>query len=49
MGDDSTAAPPATEADAGRGWFDEDWAATILGLVILALVLVGAIPEGLVP
>ncbi|WP_280985243.1 hypothetical protein [Gordonia araii] len=28
---------------------NEDWLATIVGLTILALVLVGAIPGGLVP
>lgn len=28
---------------------NEDWAATILGLVLVVLVLAGAIPTGLVP
>jgi hypothetical protein len=29
--------------------FNEDWAATAVGLVLLVLVLTGVIPEGLVP
>ena len=34
----------------GRRWaLNEDWAATIVGLVLLALVLSGAIPGWLVP
>jgi hypothetical protein len=28
---------------------DEDWVATIVGLVLLALALAGTIPAGLVP
>lgn len=28
---------------------NEDWLAVIVGLALLALVLVGAIPDGLVP
>lgn len=28
---------------------DEDWAATILGLVLLIAVLIGLIPEGVIP
>ncbi|GAA1278935.1 hypothetical protein GCM10009609_47920 [Pseudonocardia aurantiaca] len=33
-----------------RRWaLNEDWAATIVGLVLLALVLTGAIPGWLVP
>ncbi|MCX5116132.1 MULTISPECIES: hypothetical protein [Micromonospora] len=43
--------PPPTPPTAGasRLAFNEDWAATILGLALLALVLLGAIPAGLVP
>ncbi len=48
MGDGSVGGPPGGDA-ARRSWFNEDWAATILGLAILALVLLGVIPEGLVP
>lgn len=36
-------------ATAGRRLITEDWAATILGLVLLALVLAGVIGKGLVP
>lgn len=42
------AVPPPTEPDS-RLAFNEDWAATALGLVLLALVLLGVIPTGLVP
>ena len=34
---------------AGRRMISEDWAATILGLVLLALVLAGVIGKGMVP
>lgn len=38
-------APPG-----GRAWaLNEDWAATILGLVLLILVITGVIPVGVVP
>ena len=33
----------------GRTAINEDWAATIVGLVLLVLVLTGVIPVGLVP
>jgi len=36
-------------ATSGRRVISEDWAATILGLVILALVLGGIIGKGVVP
>jgi hypothetical protein len=36
-------------AAAGRRLISEDWAATILGLVLLALVLGGVIGKGMVP
>ncbi len=35
--------------DAGRALINEDWAATIVGLVLLALVLAGVIRTGMVP
>ncbi|MCG5446541.1 hypothetical protein NIE79_005241 [Micromonospora sp. NIE79] len=43
--------PPPTPptAESSRLAFNEDWVATILGLALLALVLLGAIPAGLVP
>ncbi|MEV4630373.1 hypothetical protein AB0J90_29335 [Micromonospora sp. NPDC049523] len=44
---DPSASPPT--ASESRLAFNEDWAATILGLVLLVLVLVGVIPTGLVP
>ncbi|GAB3160936.1 hypothetical protein OHB01_31500 [Microbispora hainanensis] len=40
---------PPTVAEHTRTAFNEDWAATIVGLVLLALVLIGVIPTGLVP
>jgi hypothetical protein len=36
-------------AAAGRRAVNEDWAATILGLVLLLLTLAGVIGKGLVP
>jgi len=36
-------------AAAGRRLITEDWAATILGLVLLGLVLSGVIGKGVVP
>ncbi|MEV4119940.1 hypothetical protein [Micromonospora sp. NPDC049645] len=42
----SSTAPTAGES---RLAFNEDWMATVLGLTLLALVLLGAIPAGLVP
>ena len=36
-------------AAAGRRLISEDWAATILGLVLVALVLSGVIAKGMVP
>jgi hypothetical protein len=36
-------------AAAGRRAINEDWAATILGLVLLALVLTGVIGKGVIP
>jgi hypothetical protein len=42
-------APDAEVAASGRRALNEDWAATILGLVLLALVLLGVIAKGMVP
>lgn len=39
--------PPTSQES--RTAFNEDWAATILGLLLLVLVLTGVIPTGLVP
>jgi hypothetical protein len=44
---DTTGSP--SEARGRGSWLNEDWAATILGLVLLALVLIGFIPEGVIP
>jgi hypothetical protein len=38
-----------TPAPARQRQWNEDWAATVVGLLLLALVLVGAIPGWLVP
>lgn len=38
-----------TAAQASRRLITEDWAATILGLALLALCLVGVIGKGMVP
>ncbi|MEW2427151.1 hypothetical protein AB0877_03970 [Micromonospora sp. NPDC047644] len=48
MTTDPSPPSPETAADS-RLAFNEDWAATILGLALLALVLFGVIPAGLVP
>ncbi|MGC4851027.1 hypothetical protein ACLQ3F_27680 [Micromonospora sp. DT15] len=48
MTTDPSPSSPETAGDS-RLAFNEDWAATILGLALLALVLLGAIPAGLVP
>jgi len=42
-------APAPPTAKESHFHINEDWAATVLGLVLLALVLIGAIPAGLVP
>ncbi|MBQ1046062.1 hypothetical protein ACIODS_15245 [Micromonospora chalcea] len=41
--------PEPPTAGHSRLALNEDWAATILGLALLLLVLAGAIPAGLVP
>ncbi|MEU8422781.1 hypothetical protein AB0C15_18080 [Micromonospora sp. NPDC048835] len=45
--DQSPSTPPTSGET--RLAFNEDWVATILGLTLLALVLLGAVPAGLVP
>ncbi|MEU7932856.1 hypothetical protein [Micromonospora echinofusca] len=45
--DPSSPTPPT--ADESRLAFSEDWAATVLGVVLIGLVLAGAVPAGLVP
>ncbi|MFY7069309.1 hypothetical protein ACOQFV_25920 [Nocardiopsis changdeensis] len=40
---------PPTGPERPRRRLGEDWAATITGLVLLGLALVGAIPAGLIP
>ena len=44
----ATAGPP-TIAAATRRAISEDWAATVVGLVLLALVLAGILTDGLIP
>ncbi|MEE2038008.1 hypothetical protein Q8791_12355 [Nocardiopsis sp. CT-R113] len=45
------APPPASPASPpeARWSLSEDWAATVTGLVLLVLALVGVIPAGLIP
>ncbi|MGK2849617.1 MAG: hypothetical protein ACSLFN_01710 [Candidatus Limnocylindrales bacterium] len=42
-------AEPITVAAANRRAISEDWAATLVGLVLVALVLAGVISDGLIP
>ncbi|MFI7214301.1 hypothetical protein [Micromonospora maritima] len=49
MSNASAPSDPPPTAGSSRLALNEDWAATILGLALLLLVLVGAIPAGLVP
>jgi hypothetical protein len=51
MSDPPTTAPDAQAAPepAPRSAINEDWAATIVGLVLLILVLLGVIGKGVVP
>ncbi|GAB2452766.1 hypothetical protein [Xylanimonas ulmi] len=44
----TTPAPGATVATARRIHLSEDWAATIIGLALVALGLLSLLPEGLV-
>ena len=41
--------PPSSGEPPGRLALNEDWAATVVGLVLLALVLTGLLPGWLVP
>lgn len=45
----TTTADPPTVATANRRAISEDWAATVAGLVLLALVLAGILTDGLIP
>jgi hypothetical protein len=45
----TAAADPPTVAAANRRAISEDWAATLVGLVIIALVLAGILTDGLIP
>ncbi len=49
--EDEPLQPPPTGEDPApsRPSFNEDWAATIVGLVLLVLVLAGVITKGMVP
>ncbi len=49
LDDDEPIEVAGSVAAAGRRLISEDWAATILGLVLLALVLAGVIGKGMVP
>lgn len=40
---------PPTVAAANRRAISEDWLATLVGLVLVALVLAGVITDGLIP
>jgi hypothetical protein len=42
-------APTGQEGGPSRPSFNEDWAATIVGLVLLLLVLAGVITKGMIP
>jgi hypothetical protein len=44
----STAEPP-TVADANRRALSEAWLATLVGLILIALVLAGILTDGLIP
>ncbi|WP_186315783.1 hypothetical protein [Catellatospora sichuanensis] len=44
-----TAAESPTVTRAQRAALNEDWLATAVGLLLVALVLTGVIPTGLVP
>lgn len=47
--DDDAIETAGTVATAGRRLITEDWAATIIGLLLLGLILIGVIGKGLVP
>lgn len=45
----ASTAEPLTVAAANRRAISEDWLATLVGLVLVALVLAGVITDGLIP
>jgi len=45
----TTTADPPTVAAATRRAISEDWAATLIGLLLVALVLAGIVTDGLIP
>lgn len=45
----TTTPDPPTVAAANRRAISEDWAATLVGLVLIALVLAGILTDGLIP
>ena len=50
MSDNTTPAPPDPAiGGARRRALNEDWAATVVGLLLIALVLTGLLPGWLVP
>jgi uncharacterized integral membrane protein len=45
-----TEAPEASTPPQAGGWrINEDWAATVVGLILVVLVLVGIIGKGIIP
>lgn len=44
-----TRADPPTVAAATRRAISEDWAATLIGLLLVVLVLAGIVTDGLIP
>lgn len=45
----ATTADPPTVAAATRRAISEDWVATLVGLVLLALVLAGVLTDAIIP
>jgi hypothetical protein len=45
----TAAADTPSVATANRRAISEDWAATLVGLVLIALVLAGVLTDGLIP
>ncbi|MEH3155401.1 MAG: hypothetical protein PGN29_08640 [Gordonia paraffinivorans] len=45
--DDETG--PDDVSRVARSWLTEDWAAVIVGLALIAAVLIGIIPGGVIP
>lgn len=40
---------PDDVSGVARSWLTEDWAAVIVGLALIAAVLIGVIPGGVIP